>query len=154
MVHRDLTFSALSTVKHAIMVYRSRPTQTLYVSTPFLPGANSPTATQTLLGQMISAYQDALIRCGSATCGRGGKGGGKGGRGGKEDQGENRHRVGRHGGGGAPSKRKGHEPDPGSGKKAHKDTDSDGDIPVAVVTATEQPAVAKVSPSPDPFLNA
>jgi hypothetical protein len=62
MVHRDLTFSTLTTAKHALLVYRSRSDQTLYVSTPFLPGAKNPSFMQALLGQIISAYCEALER--------------------------------------------------------------------------------------------
>jgi len=132
MVHRDLSFSALSTLKHAVMVYRSRSTQTLYVSTPFLPGAKSPTLTQALLGQIITAYLEALARNNLS-----GKPGG-------EDDTED------HGGPGPSSgaKRKGKEPDRKSSKKAHMDTTSDdGEIPVATLSTTEQVAWSKVSPS-------
>ena len=62
MLHRDLTFASLTTLKHAVMVYRSRSAQTLYVSTPFLPGATRPTFTQALLSQMIFAYKEAFDR--------------------------------------------------------------------------------------------
>src|ERR1700722_3289677 len=62
MVHRDLTFATLTTLKHALFVYRSRSDRTLYVSTPFLPGATKPSFMQALLGQIISAYCEALER--------------------------------------------------------------------------------------------
>jgi hypothetical protein len=47
-LHRNLTFASLITLKHAVMVYRSRSQQTLYVSTPFLPGATTPTLVATV----------------------------------------------------------------------------------------------------------
>jgi hypothetical protein len=62
MVHKDLSFSVISSLKHNIMVYRSRFEQTLYVSTPFFPGATTPTLTQSFLGQIICAYEEALAR--------------------------------------------------------------------------------------------
>ena len=144
MVHRDLSFSALSTLKHAVMVYRSRSTQTLYVSTPFLPGAKSPTLTQALLGQIITAYLEALARDNSSRKPGGEEGDSdKDSRGGENDTED-------HDGPGPSSgaKRKGKEPDRKSSKKAHMDTTSDdGEIPVATLSTTEQVAWSKVSPS-------
>jgi hypothetical protein len=146
MVHRDLSFSALSTLKHAVMVYRSRSTQTLYVSTPFLPGAKSPTLTQALLGQIITAYLEALARDNSS-----GKPGGEEGDGDKDSRGGENDTEDRGGPGpssGTKRKGKGKEPDRRSSKRAHMDTTSDdGQIPVATLSATEQVALSKVSPS-------
>jgi hypothetical protein len=62
MVHRNLTFATLTTAKHALFVFRHRSDRTLYVSTPFLPGATKPSFMQALLGQIISAYREALER--------------------------------------------------------------------------------------------
>jgi hypothetical protein len=144
MLHRDLTFASLTTLKHAVMVYRSRSTRTLYVSTPFFPGATTPTFTQALLSQIICAYQEALERDvygGSANDdseppraprdrrrGRGPRGGSRG---------------------GAPprgTKRKGKEPEPGPSKRLHGESPSDYDkIPVATLSTMKQLELAKVS---------
>jgi hypothetical protein len=62
MVHCDLSFAVLTTVKHALFVHRSRDDQTLYVSTPFHPGAKNPSFMQALLAQVVSAYCEALER--------------------------------------------------------------------------------------------
>lgn len=64
MVHRDLSF-ALLTLEHVVMdlmVDRQRSTQMLYVCTPFLPGAGSPTLSQALLAQIIAVYLESLAR--------------------------------------------------------------------------------------------
>jgi hypothetical protein len=62
MVHRDLSFAVLTTLKHALFAYRSRADQTLYVSTPFHPGADNPSFMQALLAQVVSAYCEAMER--------------------------------------------------------------------------------------------
>jgi hypothetical protein len=45
-----------------LMVDRQRSTQMLYVCTPFLPGAGSPTLSQALLAQIIAVYLESLAR--------------------------------------------------------------------------------------------
>jgi hypothetical protein len=62
MVHHDLSFAVLTSLKHALFAYRSRADQTLYVSTPFHPGANNPSFMQALLAQVVSAYCEAEAR--------------------------------------------------------------------------------------------
>jgi hypothetical protein len=142
MLSRDLTFASLTTLKHAVMVYRSRSEQTLYVSTPFLPGATTPTFTQALLSQMVCAYQEAQQRDaldGSAD-------GGDGDEDDKEDDSEPPR--GRRG------KRKGTEPEPGPSKRLRGDSLSDYDkIPVATLSTVKQLALAKVSLSIVWFFN-
>jgi len=142
MLHRDLTFASLTTLKHAVMVYRSRSTRTLYVSTPFLPGATTPTFTQALLSQMICAYQEALRRDAYSSSANDDsespraprdpdRGRGLGPRGGAPPGG---------------TKRKGEEPDPRPSKKRHDDFPSDDDkIPVATLSTLKQLELAKVS---------
>lgn len=61
-MHKDLTFGALGTLRHHIIVHRSRAKQTLHVSIPFLPGATHPTLIQALSSQIVLAYLDASSR--------------------------------------------------------------------------------------------
>ena len=148
MLYRDLTFASLTTLKHAVMVYRSRSTQTLYVSTPFLPGATTPTFTQALLSQMICAYQEALQRDAYGDSADGGNSD-------EDDQGDDsgppRGRGGPGGGsgGGEPSrgvKPRRNEPEPGPSGKSRRDSPSDCDkVPAATLSTIKQLALAKVS---------
>jgi hypothetical protein len=144
MLYRDLTFASFTSLKHAVMVYRERSTQTLYVSTPFLPGATAPTFTQALLGQIICADKEALQRDANNGPADGGDS--------NSDSCCGRGRGGPRGGGsrgGAPpraGKRKGNDPESGPSKKPHVNAPSDHDkIPVATLSTMKQLAFAKVS---------
>lgn len=62
MVHRNLTFTTLTSIKHTVAVYRSRSQQRLYVSTPLHPGALNPSLPILLLSQIVAAFKDAQLR--------------------------------------------------------------------------------------------
>jgi hypothetical protein len=148
MVHQDLTYATLMSLKHAVMVYCSQKTQTLYISTPFLPNTRSPTLCQALLSQIISAYLEVESCCNrtSDTSNGGNFIGMKGGT--NEADGGGKDDIGHHGGGGpsTSTKRKGKESEPGSSKKLHKGTVSDGNkIPIATLSVKEQLYLSKVS---------
>jgi hypothetical protein len=166
MLHRDLTFASLTTLKHGVMVYRSRSDQTLYVSTPFLPGATTPTFTQAVLSQIICAYKEAQQRDARGGSADGGDGDEDDKENNNEDDEEDnsepprgRGRGGPRGGsrGGAPprgGKRKVEEPESGPSKKPRGDALSDYEkIPVATLSNVKQLALAKVSLSMVSFLN-
>jgi hypothetical protein len=140
MVHRDLNFAAISNLKEAVMVYRSPSEQTLYVSTPLLPGATNPTFTQALLSQIIVAYQERLARNsstetpyqwhnGSATdCKRG------------DDRTVTRNRSGPASGG----KRKIREYESRPSKKPRQGDFSNSNIPIATFGSTDRLNLSKV----------
>jgi hypothetical protein len=135
MVYRDLNFGAIYTLKHAVMVCRSPSEQTLYVSTPFLPGATNPTFTQALLSQIVSAYQAYSARNSSTTI---------------SDQFREGTTVEKrnHGSAGNPAsgtKRKIGEYESGPGKKTRLDVPcNDEEIPTATLSSTEQLDISQV----------
>jgi hypothetical protein len=113
------------------------------VSTPFLPGATTPTFTQALLSQMICAYQEALERDAY-------------GRSADDDSEPPRAPRDLRRGGAPPrgTKRKGKEPEPGPSKRLHGESSSDCDkIPVATLSTMKQLELAGVSLSIVWFLN-
>jgi hypothetical protein len=147
MLHRDLTLATLTTLKHAVMVYRLRESQTLYISTPFLPDANSPTLCQALLGQVISTFQDAQNRHNRSDTNNGGNSVGVNG-GDVSKHGQDGNDGMDHRGDGGPSvgaKRKNDEPEAGHAQKSQKGAVCAGiEIPLATLSTEKQRHLSKV----------
>jgi hypothetical protein len=138
MVYRDLNFGAIYTLKHAVMVCRSPSEQTLYVSTPFLPGATNPTFTQALLSQIVSAYQTYSARSSSTTISDQLR---EGTTVEKRDQGS----TGNHARPASGTKRKIGEYESGPSKKTRLDVIcNDDEIPTATLSSTEQLDLSEV----------